>query len=279
MNQPRLCPHCGHSNFNTATFCAACGARLTSVGRGWKLTVSAIAVFVVGLLWAAAGYKVSTTPQAIQPHTLSTQTPSTSPLPPAPTSLGLTSAQHLAEARRALADGYAPNKDQKRAAWGEVAAARWHLKAITSGAPAYREAQELLKEVARRERQSELAAKPPSREAMPLPAVAGAQEGEGEDEEGSSYTADTSPLPATASAARQPIRSPASDRAPAASQTGGGSSGDYYTNTYGKRVRRPTFSESGPPAGASAQCWDGSYSFSQSRRGTCSHHGGVARWL
>src|SRR5205807_6581475 len=24
---------------------------------------------------------------------------------------------------------------------------------------------------------------------------------------------------------------------------------------------------------------DGSYSFSQSRRGTCSHHGGVARWM
>jgi hypothetical protein len=24
---------------------------------------------------------------------------------------------------------------------------------------------------------------------------------------------------------------------------------------------------------------DGTYSFSQSRRGTCSHHGGVAKWL
>ncbi len=35
----------------------------------------------------------------------------------------------------------------------------------------------------------------------------------------------------------------------------------------------------GPPAGATAQCRDGSYSFSASRRGTCSHHGGVARWL
>jgi hypothetical protein len=35
----------------------------------------------------------------------------------------------------------------------------------------------------------------------------------------------------------------------------------------------------GAPAGASAQCRDGTYSFSRSRRGTCSHHGGVARWL
>lgn len=33
------------------------------------------------------------------------------------------------------------------------------------------------------------------------------------------------------------------------------------------------------PAGASAKCRDGSYSFSQHRRGTCSHHGGVGTWL
>src|SRR5262249_36375105 len=32
-------------------------------------------------------------------------------------------------------------------------------------------------------------------------------------------------------------------------------------------------------AGASAICRDGSYSYGQNRRGTCSHHGGVARWL
>src|SRR5215470_14634565 len=34
-----------------------------------------------------------------------------------------------------------------------------------------------------------------------------------------------------------------------------------------------------PPVGATAKCRDGTYSFSQSRRGTCSHHGGVAQWL
>jgi hypothetical protein len=33
------------------------------------------------------------------------------------------------------------------------------------------------------------------------------------------------------------------------------------------------------PAGASAKCRDGTFSFSQSRRGTCSHHGGVTEWL
>ena len=35
----------------------------------------------------------------------------------------------------------------------------------------------------------------------------------------------------------------------------------------------------GAPAGATAQCRDGSYSYSQTHSGTCSHHGGVAVWL
>lgn len=52
----------------------------------------------------------------------------------------------------------------------------------------------------------------------------------------------------------------------------------YYTNTYGERVQSPTYYQTAP-AGATALCRDGTYSFSRSRRGTCSHHGGVARWL
>lgn len=51
----------------------------------------------------------------------------------------------------------------------------------------------------------------------------------------------------------------------------------YYTNSYGNRVQSPTYYNS-QPAGATALCRDGTYSFSKSRRGTCSHHGGVARW-
>lgn len=51
----------------------------------------------------------------------------------------------------------------------------------------------------------------------------------------------------------------------------------HYTNSYGNRVQSPTYYDSKPP-GATALCRDGTYSFSQSRRGTCSHHGGVARW-
>src|SRR5438270_3133488 len=51
-----------------------------------------------------------------------------------------------------------------------------------------------------------------------------------------------------------------------------------YVNSNGQTVRRPE-NCSAAPAGATAQCRDGSYSFSRSRRGTCSHHGGVAKWL
>jgi hypothetical protein len=51
-----------------------------------------------------------------------------------------------------------------------------------------------------------------------------------------------------------------------------------YVNSKGQTVKKPE-NCSGPPKGAKAQCRDGSYSFSQSRRGTCSHHGGVAKWL
>ena len=53
-----------------------------------------------------------------------------------------------------------------------------------------------------------------------------------------------------------------------------------YVNSYGQTIRRPAYTTNGQaPAGASAQCADGSYSFSAHRRGTCSHHGGVAQWV
>ncbi|GAA1736491.1 G5 domain-containing protein [Aeromicrobium alkaliterrae] len=51
-----------------------------------------------------------------------------------------------------------------------------------------------------------------------------------------------------------------------------------YENSAGNTVCRPYESDA-PPAGATAQCKDGTWSFSQSRSGTCSGHGGVSRWL
>lgn len=53
-----------------------------------------------------------------------------------------------------------------------------------------------------------------------------------------------------------------------------------YVNRDGVVVHDPAHTVSGTvPSGASAQCRDGTYSFSQHHRGTCSHHGGVSRWL
>jgi hypothetical protein len=51
-----------------------------------------------------------------------------------------------------------------------------------------------------------------------------------------------------------------------------------YVNSAGNTVCKPEQSPT-VPAGATARCADGSYSFSESRSGTCSHHGGVSEWL
>jgi hypothetical protein len=51
-----------------------------------------------------------------------------------------------------------------------------------------------------------------------------------------------------------------------------------YVNAAGNTVCSPYESPSAP-VGATARCGDSSYSFSQSRSGTCSRHGGVAQWL
>ncbi|WP_161884246.1 DUF3761 domain-containing protein [Deinococcus alpinitundrae] len=49
------------------------------------------------------------------------------------------------------------------------------------------------------------------------------------------------------------------------------------TNVDGQQIQRPVMADT-KPEGASAQWRDGSDSFSAHRRGTCSHHGGVASW-
>lgn len=56
------------------------------------------------------------------------------------------------------------------------------------------------------------------------------------------------------------------------------SSEETYTNSVGNTVKSPTYSDT-VPAGATAKCKDGTYSFSKSRSGTCSRHGGVASFL
>jgi hypothetical protein len=69
----------------------------------------------------------------------------------------------------------------------------------------------------------------------------------------------------------------AAEKAAEAERTRGCTNGTY-TNSAGNTVCSP---ETVPtaPAGATAKCEDGTYSMSESRSGTCSHHGGVAEWL
>lgn len=71
-----------------------------------------------------------------------------------------------------------------------------------------------------------------------------------------------------------PVAQPTTQTAPSQQL----SNDNYYTNVSGNQVHSPAYSDT-VPVGASAQCRDGTYSFSQHRRGTCSHHGGVATWL
>jgi Protein of unknown function (DUF3761) len=98
------------------------------------------------------------------------------------------------------------------------------------------------------------------------------------------------PIPARASiAAPTPARSPAPAhaQAPAAAppitQAGPSTSSScdestHYVNSDGACIPRPMAATT-PPAGATARCADGQYSFSTHRQGTCSGHGGVAQWL
>jgi len=66
------------------------------------------------------------------------------------------------------------------------------------------------------------------------------------------------------------------DTAPSVTLSGGRG----YVNSQGIWVPSPSrTSDDKPPPGATAKCRDGTYSFSMSRRGTCSHHGGVRSWL
>ena len=53
---------------------------------------------------------------------------------------------------------------------------------------------------------------------------------------------------------------------------------NYYINSKGNLVHIPV-NQPVIPKGATAQCKDLTYSFSQSRRGTCSGHKGVLKWL
>ena len=68
---------------------------------------------------------------------------------------------------------------------------------------------------------------------------------------------------------------------------GGAGVPQVWDGTYGTKpvsstsggTSTSTSSSSSKSSNATAKCRDGSYSYSQHRSGTCSHHGGVAQWI
>jgi hypothetical protein len=86
--------------------------------------------------------------------------------------------------------------------------------------------------------------------------------------------------------ARPAQATPPASAPPAASAASAASANPHlveqgqYRNVDGVAVHAPAHTDTGArPAGASAQCRDGSDSFSLHHRGTRSPHGGVAQWL
>lgn len=55
--------------------------------------------------------------------------------------------EHLKEAKKALADGYKPNKNPMKTVWGRVSDAHKHLSAINQRAKEYKDAKRLMNEV------------------------------------------------------------------------------------------------------------------------------------
>lgn len=108
----------------------------------------------------------------------------------------------------------------------------------------------------------------PSSSTSPTPTVLSAQ---------TKTTPSASPLPTPTptivrTPAPTPIPTPVPTPKPAVA------TGSDYTNVDGNHISSPVQADSAP-AGATAKCVDGTYSFSAHRSGTCSHHGGVAVWL
>jgi hypothetical protein len=85
-------------------------------------------------------------------------------------------------------------------------------------------------------------------------------------------------LPGIVALAFLALSAPLLIHAPAAAEARGVCGADSYVNSRAHCVHRPERANRAP-AGATARCRDGTYSFSESRRGTCSWHGGVGQWL
>lgn len=169
------CSNCGRENPPDSLFCNACGTAaqpspqyqqamnsqqqspLTSVKVWWNnqtqntqlIILLGISVLIL-IIIISATINNSPNRQASAPATNSntrSQSAATNTAPAIPASV------HLANAKKALADGYVPSGKNK--AWGRVKDARESLQLINYTDKEYAEAQKLLREVERREAEIE----------------------------------------------------------------------------------------------------------------------------
>lgn len=89
---------------------------------------------------------------------------------------------------------------------------------------------------------------------------------------------DAPPTTAAAPSPTQTSRAPVVHHTAAGNSTSSGSSGGPSSSESGGATTDRTKAPAAPGGGATAQCNDGTLSYSQHHQGTCSHHGGVAIW-
>lgn len=139
------CKECGVKVSTEAVKCPHCGVNrpTTKLGSG---TIFAVAVFALILLYYlfSGGQGKHKPPQP---------PPAPSPVAAQPKPKELSPSEHLEAARKALADGYKPDKNPAKTRWGDVDSARKHLDAIPKDDPIAKEASKLLAEVTRREKE------------------------------------------------------------------------------------------------------------------------------
>ena len=173
MYPPRPCPRCSFPNQPANAFCAQCGAPLTDQapppqgGRphGASNSVKTLLV-VLGILFGSCMLCgiIGGLAEKFNPKPANTNVASVSATPAgvAATPSGtpaVSPAEHLSQAKKALADNYKPHKDPMKTTWGRVSDARRHLEAVPLDAKEHAEAQKLLGEVRKRESEIERLAK------------------------------------------------------------------------------------------------------------------------
>lgn len=138
------CRECGVKVSTEAKTCPHCGVNKPVSSNGiLKWAILGISTIVIVAL-------VSGTSEKDKPVTPSNNIPRAAPEPKK-----LSPAEHLSEAKKALADGYKPDKNPEKTRWGNVDKARQHLAAIPKNDPLSKDAAKQMAEVNRREKEIE----------------------------------------------------------------------------------------------------------------------------